>query len=158
MQALGIVHLALAIACLALGGAVFFQRKGGSRHRLLGYLYSGGLLLANVSALTIYEDSSGLGPFHVLALISLATLTAGLVPAFSRRPKDSWLDLHATFMGWSYVGLVAAGVAQMTTTFAGPGTLQVVIPTAFIVLAGGLAIHTRIPKTLSALNQGQGGR
>jgi uncharacterized membrane protein len=153
MQILGPAHFALAIACLILGAAVFFQQKGGSRHRVLGYLYSGALLLVNLSALSVYEDSSGPGPFHVLALISLVTLTAGFVPAVLRRPTDSWLHLHAYFMSWSYVGLVAAGVAQMTTKLAGPGSLQVLIPTVSIVLVGALFIHARVPPVLSGVIQ-----
>lgn len=156
MQTLGAVHFALAIACLALGAAVLLQRKGGSRHRLLGRLYAGALLLVNLTALTVYEDSSGPGPFHVLALISLATLTAGFVPAFLRRPKGSWLSLHAQFMSWSWVGLVAAGVGQMATMFAGPGPLQVLVPAALIALIGGLVIHTRVPKILAGRIEGSG--
>lgn len=156
MQILGTVHFALAIASLILGAVVLSQQKGSSRHRILGYLYSGGLLLVNLSALLVYEDCSGLGPFHVLALMSLATLTGGFVPAFLRRPRDSWLNFHAYFMSWSYVGLVAAGVAQMVTKFAGPGLLQVVIPTVLLVLIGALFIHTCIPQTLSGLIQGKG--
>ena len=155
MQLLGIVHLALAIASLVLGAVVLFQQKGGPRHRVFGYLYSGALLLVNLSALSVYEDSSGIGPFHILALISLATLTGGFVPALLRRPSGSWLDFHAYFMSWSYVGLVAAGVAQMVTMFAGPGSLHVVIPTVLIVLVGALLIHGRIPQILSGLTRGE---
>lgn len=156
MQILGTVHLALALASLILGAVMLSQHKGGLRHRVLGYLYSAALLLVNLSALSVYVDSSGLGPFHILALISLATLAGGFVPAILRRPNDSWLDIHAYFMSWSYVGLVAAGIAQITTKFAGPGSFQVVIPVVLIVLAGVLLIHSRIPQILSDFNRGEG--
>lgn len=146
MQIIGTVHFALASISLILGAALFLKQKGSSAHRVLGYLYSSGLLLVNLSALSVYEGSSGPGPFHMLALISLATLAAGFSVAFLRRPKNSWLDLHAYFMSWSYVGLVAAGVAQTATKLAGPGSLQVVIPAILIVLVGGLFIHARVPK------------
>ncbi len=155
MELLGTVHLALAIASLILGAAVLFRQKGGSRHRVFGYLYSGALLLVNLIALSVYENSSGLGPFHILALISLATLTGGFVPAFMRCPNGSWLELHAYFMSWSYVGLIAAGVAQMVTMFAGPGPHHVVIPTVLIVLVGALLIHGRVPQILSGLTRGE---
>ena len=156
MQILGTVHLVLAIASLILGAVMLSQHKGGSRHRVLGYLYSAALLLVNLSALSVYVDSSGLGPFHILALISLATLTGGFIPAVLRRPNDSWLNIHAYFMSWSYVGLVAAGVAQITTKFAGHGSFQVVIPVVLIVLAGVLLIHSRVPQILSDFNRGEG--
>lgn len=155
MQLFGIVHLVLAIAALVLGAAMFAREKGGSRHRSLGYLYSLALLLVNLSALSVYADSSGFGPFHVLALISLATLAGGFVPALLRRPGGAWLDLHAYFMCWSYVGLVAAGVAQMSTMLAGPGRLMVVAPAAIVVLAGALLIHGRVPRILSRFRGGR---
>ena len=152
---LGTVHTVLAIASLTLGIMVFLQQKGGGRHRLFGYLYACALLLVNSSALLIYEESSGLGPFHILALISLATLSGGFVPAFLRWPGDSWLEAHAYFMSWSYVGLVAAGAAQMVTMLVGAGVLQVLIPTVLIVLAGALLIHGRVPGILSGLARGK---
>ena len=128
---------------------MLLQQKGGSRHRVLGYLYSSALLSVNLSALSVYEQSSGPGPFHVLALISLATLAGGFVPASLRCPRDSWVELHAYFMSWSYVGLLAAGAAQMATKFVGPGSLQVVIPSVLIVLVGAILIHSQVPRTLS---------
>lgn len=152
---LGTVQTALAIASLTLGAIVFFQQKGGGRHRFLGYLYTGALLLVNVSALLVYEESSGLGPFHILALISLATLSGGFIPVFLRWPGDSWLEAHAYFMSWSYVGLVAAGAAQMVTMFIGPGVLQVMIPTVLIVLVGALLIHSRVPEILPGFARGK---
>lgn len=151
MQLLGTAHTALAVACLFLGAIVLYQQKGGRRHRVLGYLYAGGLLLANLSALSVYEDSPGLGPFHILALISLATRSGGFAPALFRYPRNTWLELHAYFMSWSYVGLVGAGAAQMATMFLGGGLPGVVIPTFVIVLTGALLIHTRLPKILSRL-------
>lgn len=152
---LGTAHTALAVASLILGAVVFSQRKGGARHRLLGRLYAGALLLVNLSALSVYEDASGPGPFHVLALISLATLSGGLFPALLRRPKDSWLEAHAYFMSWSYVGLAAAGAAQLATKLAGPGPLRVVAPTVLIVGLGALLIHGRVPRILSRLTHGR---
>ena len=151
----GKVHVVFAVAALILGTIVFFRQKGGGRHRLLGYLYAGALLLVNSSALLVYEESSGLGPFHILAIISLATLSGGFIPAFLRRPRDSWLEAHAYFMSWSYVGLAAAGAAQMATKFVGSGVLQVVIPTVLIVLVGALLIHSRVPEILSGFAHGK---
>ena len=148
---LGTLHVALAVASLTLGAAVFIRRKGGGWHRSLGYLYAGALMLVNVSALLVYEETSGPGPFHVLAVVSLATLAAGVVPAFFRRPVGSWVGSHAYFMSWSYVGLVAAGVAQAATMLAGPGVLPVVVPTIIVVVVGALLIHSRVPGILSGL-------
>lgn len=149
---LGTVHVVFAVAALSFGAAVVCQPKGDRRHRTLGYFYSLSLLLVNVSALSVYEDSAGVGPFHVLAVISLVTLISGFIPAFLRRPVSWWLDLHAYFMSWSYVGLVAAGVAQIATMSSSlPARFAVGLPSILVVIIGGVLIHTRVPKVLAAL-------
>lgn len=148
----GTIHLVLAIAALIFGAAVACLPKGDQRHRALGYCYAVSLLLVNMSALAVYKDSAGVGPFHVLALISLATLTSGFIPAFLHRPVTWWLDLHAYFMSWSYVGLVAAGAAQIATMSASlPPWFAVGLPSILIVIIGGVLIHTRVPRILAAL-------
>lgn len=148
----GTIHIVLAIASIALGGRMFLQQKGGKEHRKFGYLYFVFMLLMNLSALSVYEDSEKMGLFHILALVSLATLSAGFIPVFLRKPRDAWLSLHAYFMSWSYVGLVAAGVAQMATILSFlPGPIAVGLPSIVIIVGGGLLIHTRVPETVVAL-------
>lgn len=155
---LGWLHIFCAVAALCVGAAVFFRRKGTRTHRVLGYLYSVLLLLVNVSALSTYNISGQPGPFHVMALVSLATLVAGLMPAVLRRPRTWWLDLHAYFMSWSYVGLAAAGVSQIVTQYAYlPGSLAIVVPSVAIVVCGALLIHTRVPNLLVELVAGGAG-
>lgn len=149
---LGTLHLVFAIAALAAGAIVVFRPKGDPRHRAAGYCYVASLLLVNVSALSVYEDSAAAGPFHVLAAISLVTLFSGFVPVLLRRPASRWLDLHAHFMSWSYVGLVAAGTAQLATMSSDlPGVILVGLPSVSIVIVGGVLIHTRVPGILAAL-------
>lgn len=155
-QMLGTVHFVLAIAALIFGAAVISRPKGDQRHKVLGYFYAVSLLLVNVSALSVYEASTGIGPFHILALVSLVTLISGFFPAFLRRPVTWWLDLHAYFMSWSYVGLVAAGAAQFATMSTSlPPQLAVGLPSILLVIIGGVLIHTRIPQTLVALSSGK---
>lgn len=149
---LGTVHVVLAVAALITGGVVALRPKGGRKHRTLGYFYAVFLLSVNVSALSVYEEIVGMGPFHILAVISLGTLISGFIPAFLRRPVSSWLDLHAYFISWSYVGLVAAGLAQIVTMwFNLPAWFAVVLPSIVVVIIGGVIIHTRVPKILSEL-------
>lgn len=148
---LGTIHLAFAIAALTLGAVVACRRKGDRRHRQLGYSYAVSLLVVNASALSVYEDSARLGPFHILALVSLVTLVSGFIPAYLRRPVSWWLGLHAYLMSWSYVGLVAAGVAQLATMASSlPAGFTVTLPSVLIVFIGGVLIHTRVPRILVA--------
>ncbi len=150
---LGTIHIILAITALAVGAAVIFQGKGGRRHRFLGYLYCIALLLVNLSVLFVYNDSEGPGPFHILAILSLATLSAGFFSAYFRKPKHVWMNRHAYFMSWSYVGLVAAGVGQLATKYSDlPGVIAVGLPSVIIFLVGGILIHTSVPSILGALN------
>jgi uncharacterized membrane protein len=78
---MGFVHIALAVAALASGLAVALLPKGTRRHRLLGRVYVASMLGLNLTALAIYNLFGVFGPFHVAALISLATVAAGWVPA-----------------------------------------------------------------------------
>lgn len=146
---LGAIHEVFAITAIAVGAAMFLLKKGGRRHRTFGYLYSVALLLVNLSALSVYQDSEGPGPFHILALVSLVTLCAGVLPAFFRNPRTAWMSRHAYFMSWSYIGLVAAGVGQLGTMVTElPGVIAVGVPSMVIVLVGGAVIHTRVPQAL----------
>lgn len=149
---LGTVHIVFAIAALILGAVVAVRPKGGRRHRAFGYFYAISLLSVNISALSVYEEAVVMGPFHILAVISLVTLISGFIPAFLRCPESSWLNLHAYFMSWSYVGLVAAGVAQIATMSSNlPTWFAVGLPSILVVIIGGVLIHTRVPKILAAL-------
>ena len=90
--------------------------KGTRFHRSAGWVYVGSMYVLCTGSLAIDATSArpffrvlgvGRGGFHVMALVSLATVTAGLVSIVRRRSKD-WFDTHVAFMLWSYVGLVMA--------------------------------------------------
>ena len=97
----------------------------------------------------IYDLFGGVGPFHIAALISLVTLIGGTIPARRRRPPRGWLPWHAYWMSWSYVGLVAAAVAETATRYldlpfgATAGTASLIV---FII--GGIAIGVLVPTAL----------
>jgi uncharacterized membrane protein len=151
MSTLGIIHMVFGLVALAAGAAVLFLRKGTRWHRTLGHLYLTNMLALNISALFIYRLFGGFGPFHWLALVSLITLIAGMVPVFTRRPKRHWLDLHAFFINGSYAGLVAATAAEITSRL--PGTEEsfglVVAGTSILVVAvGGYLIQTLTPTSI----------
>ena len=116
MTLLGQFHLAAAVVSLASGAWVLRQRKGTKQHRRLGWVYAAAMVSVNASALWIYRLTGSFGPFHVAALISLATLLAGISAAWRRKPGDrDWLRRHYAYMSWSYIGLVAAAVAEVAT-------------------------------------------
>src|SRR5688572_20218407 len=105
LDPVGTVHLFLGLLAVTLGLAVVVMRKGTVAHRRAGFFYAVVMVLLNATALMIYDLFGRFGPFHTLALVSLATLAAGVVPVWLRRPR-AWLELHARFMSWSYAGLL----------------------------------------------------
>ena len=81
------------------------------------------LLIANGAALLSYEDGR-FSMFHGLALVSLACLAAGLWALRRRRTLRGRID-HATWMSWTYAGLVAAGTGQMAALIDMPSLLVI---------------------------------
>jgi uncharacterized membrane protein len=151
----GIVHALLGVAALILGLALLLRRKGTPVHRRIGQGYVLSMLLLNTTALMIYDLYGRFGPFHVASVISLATVGAGFVPVYLRRPPATWMQLHATFMCWSYVGLLAAFVSEVAVRVPGVGFGSAVIAATVVVVAGGaVLIHTRVPRIVVALTTG----
>ena len=151
MSTLGWIHMIFGLVALAAGTAVILIRKGTRWHRTLGHLYLTNMLALNVSALAIYKLYGHFGPFHWMALASLLTLVAGMVPVFTRLPKGGWLELHAAFIMGSYVGLVAATAAEITSRI--PGTenyfgLVVGITSALVIGVGAMLIHRNLPQSI----------
>jgi len=136
------LHVTSALLALAFGIGIFTTRRGTPGHRKLGYGYIASMVATNSAALLLYARTGEFGPFHAAALISLATLVAGAIPAILRRPGGGWLSLHWEFMSWSFVGLVAAAVAE--TAFRIPGVAywpSIAVGTFAVCFAGGAWIY-----------------
>lgn len=161
MISLGQLHLATALLALAAGAWVVLRPKGTIVHRRVGWVYAVSMLIMNGTALLIYRLTGRFGPFHVAALASLATLIAGIIPAWRRRPVGNWIEHHYYWMAYSYLGLVAAAVAETATrvpsvqAFAGGPTpafwLTVVIATVAVFIIGARVIRRRFEPTVGPL-------
>jgi uncharacterized membrane protein len=151
LDPLGLVHALLGVAALILGVVQLLRRKGTPLHRRVGQAYVLSMLLLNATALMIYDLYGRFGPFHVAALVSVATVAAGFVPVYLRRPREAWIHLHAYFMCWSYVGLFGAFVSEVAVRVPGVGFgAAVFVATAIVVAGGAVLIHTRVPSILAA--------
>lgn len=109
MTATAIVHTALGVTALGSGAFVLARRKGDRTHRLAGRVYGVSMVALCVLAFGLRDSTpffGGYGPFHIAALVSLATVVAGLVVV--RRQRRGWLEGHYQWMTWSYIGLVMA--------------------------------------------------
>jgi uncharacterized membrane protein len=140
MTWVGVLHILLAVTALLVGAAIVFAKKGTRGHRLAGWVYVVSMFGLNLSALSIYRLSGRWNIFHILALVSLATLFAGLIPVRTKRPRGQWLRRHLYYMSWSYVGLVAAAMAEMSTRVGRFSWMAVAASAAVPVLIGALVI------------------
>ncbi len=106
------LHFVAAGLALVIGVAQLALPKGTTRHRRIGWAYGAAMLAVNFGALTTYR--LGFGIFHVFAIVSLYSLAMGLwaIRRWRQTGAAPWLRRHRIDMGFSYLGLVMAGVSQ----------------------------------------------
>jgi uncharacterized membrane protein len=109
-------HTVNGVIALLTGLLVLLLPKGTVLHRSGGYVYVASMVLLCVASFRIRDSTPffhGLGMFHVMALVSLGTLIAGLLPMLRRPRSPNAYRLHFRFMAWSYIGLVMATNSHM---------------------------------------------
>lgn len=142
---LGNAHVVAATTALVLAVLVLWLAKGTSRHRALGLAYVCALTTGNFAALLVRQQSGAVGPFHLLAVVSLLTITGGLATAPRRRHGS--VTAHARFMLWSVLGLTAAGLAQLTNAaLPGQKPWPVLLVTLASIATGVLAVPPSVDR------------
>jgi len=139
------------MAALLAGTAVVLLRKGTRWHRTLGHVYLTSMVSLNITALFIYRLFGHFGPFHWLAASSLLTLIAGMIPVFTRRPKGLWLERHAIFINMSFIGLVAATAAEITSRipiFEDIFGIVVGTTSALVIGIGAVLMRLKMPQSI----------
>jgi uncharacterized membrane protein len=104
-------HTLFGVVALASGAAVLLRRKGDHPHRVAGWVYAVSMLLLCIGSYWIQDSTPffrGLGPFHIAATVSLATLIVGIASVRRDAPPESRAAGHVRSMVWSYAGLVMA--------------------------------------------------
>ncbi len=115
-------------------------------HRRLGLAYVAAMLALNVTSFFIFSLTGTLSPFHVMSTFSLLTVLVGFTAALFRRPEGGWFELHLQFMVWSYIGLLAAAVAEaMVRIPKAPFWWSVAIASVAVLVAGGILFARRLP-------------
>lgn len=120
MDAIGTTHLVFSFLAIGFGGITLALPKGTRWHRTWGHGYVWCMLGLIVTAFATYNLTGSVTPFHFAAVAALVTLIAGIWTVLARRPRKGWVHAHATWMVWSYVGLMGAFVAESLTRFAMP--------------------------------------
>ena len=108
----GLIHFITSVVAMLLGTFVLAMEKGTSRHKRIGKLYGLTMCIVLVSAFMTYRLFGTWGIFHWTAVLSTLTLVCGLVPVFTKRPKNNYGSLHFGFMYWSVMGVYGAFVSE----------------------------------------------
>lgn len=167
MSPLGALHTVFSFVAVAAGAAVMMIPKGTRWHRTVGHLYVTTMLGVLLTAFTLFGLLGGFSPFHFAAIVGLATLAAGLGTVLMRRPRKNWIGAHAAWMSWSYIGLLAAFVAESLTRFVMPRAqpyLQanemwsafwttVGVSSLLVVAVGSRVLKTRLPGAIERTPQ-----
>lgn len=120
MSAIGSIHLIFSLLAIAFGALVLRLPKGTRWHRTWGHGYAWSMLGVVATSFAMFNLTGRITPFHLAAVVAGGTLGMGLYTVLRRRPKKHWIEAHATWMAWSYVGLMAAFVAESLTRFVMP--------------------------------------
>ena len=135
----GLIHLIASIIALISGTIVLISPKSTTFHKRAGYVYCGSMMVLLITAFMIYRLFDGWGIFHYLAVVSLITLFAGMIPVLFRKSIKSWKIIHLSFMYWSVFGLYAAFSSETLTRIPdSPFFGMVGIATALIMISGGI--------------------
>jgi uncharacterized membrane protein len=145
--ALGTVHMIAAAVSLLVGAFQLLRTRRDGLHRRLGYVFVAAMVVANLSALTVYEFNGRFNTFHVFALISLVSVTMALRPMVAKPRPIHWRRIHYYWVSWSYVGLAAAAVTEFLLRIVEvPGGLSAVVGTPPVILLGAWLIPRYAPR------------
>jgi uncharacterized membrane protein len=111
------VHLVAALLALVTGTYILATPKGTRRHRWVGRVYVGSMVVLLLTAFQIYFLFGRFGIIHWGAVGSVLALAAGIGAALLRSVVRSWLRWHYLGMGASVTGLYAAFIIESTYRF-----------------------------------------
>jgi hypothetical protein len=106
MSMLSIVHVLLGLMAVSLGLLILGLRKGDPRHRVLGWLYLGCILMSLTAI--IVGGLSHPTPFHGYAAVVMGALMAGVLASRFRSRLPDWRSWHAALMSFSMLGAAVA--------------------------------------------------
>lgn len=120
MTPIGAVHTVFAFSAVFAGAVVLRLPKGTRWHRTFGHAYVTAMIGVVVTLFVLRNLTGSFGPFHFAAVVAGLTLVGGLSTVLRRRPRGKWIEAHAIWMSWSYIGLMAALVSETATRLAMP--------------------------------------
>ena len=109
----GAIHTVLAAAGIVVGLIQLLRPKGGSIHRALGYAFVYAMLIADGTAMLVFQFTGKFNILHLGALVNLLCIVLAIVPVLRSPRPSNWKVQHYYFMCWAYVGLLAAAATEL---------------------------------------------
>ena len=109
----GAIHAVLAMGCIVIGLIQLLRPKRGSGHRARGYAFVYAMLVADGTALLVFQFTGKFNILHAGAIVNLLCVTAAVIPVLRTPRPQNWKNLHYYWMSWSYVGLIAAAATEI---------------------------------------------
>ena len=98
------VHVTAAVTAVPLGGYVLWARKGDARHKALGRIWAGMMMVIALSSLWLRSISGGFSFIHLFSILTLVSIPLAIFYARRGRVRD-----HVYTVRGLYIGLVVAG-------------------------------------------------
>ncbi|HEX2816233.1 MAG TPA: hypothetical protein VHN39_07565 [Phenylobacterium sp.] len=112
MSVIGFFHTLACILALGVGVWLMVGRKGTPRHRRWGDIYTGAILFASVSSLTIYTRHAFTAA-HWFGVIAILLSAGGFALGRWHGKGNAWKYGHIFCMVGSYYVLVGGGVNEV---------------------------------------------
>ena len=149
----GWIHTVLATVGILAGAGQFLRTRRDQLHRRVGYVYVASMTVADLSILTVYRFNGGFNAFHVGAIANLICLGMALRPMLAKPRPRQWRLTHYMWVGWSYVGLLAAALTELiirTQPLGNGGTIiATVVASTGVAVVGALLIQRYRPKAMA---------
>lgn len=114
LSPVSLVHIGFALLALLTGSYTLLNPKGTARHRLVGYLYVGSMLVVLTTAFGIYHLFGRFGIVHWGAVACWLALGGGMAAVWLRTYLRDWLRWHYIGLSLSVTGLYATFIVEAT--------------------------------------------
>jgi uncharacterized membrane protein len=109
----GAIHTVLAMLGIVVGLVQLVRPKGGSIHRAFGYAFVYAMLIADGTAMLVFQFTGRFNILHIGAIVNLLCIVLAIVPVLRSPRPSNWKNQHYYWMSWSYVGLLAAAATEL---------------------------------------------
>lgn len=131
------LHVASALLALCTGAILYIlPRKGNAWHRRLGILSAFGLFVTGATGLFLFGLTGGFNFLHILSLVTLVSVSAGLyaLARWRQTRNPAWLVTHYRSMSGAYTGLLIALALRALPVVLGGNLRSIIWPATLILL------------------------